>query len=80
MVSSIGTVVERATGVTDNKWVAIHVAQEPDHVAEADKTMLEGFTPKEEDQIVEAADEMWRLWMRFFQRLETETAIGTAFA
>ena len=80
MVSSIGTAVERAASVTDNEWVAIHIAQEPDHVAEAGKTMLEGFAPKEEDRIVEAADEMWLLWTRFFQRLETKTGISTPVA
>jgi hypothetical protein len=80
MVSSIGTAVERATGVTDNRWVAIHVAQEPDHVAGAGRTMLEGFTAQEEDRIVEAADEMWRLWTRFFQRLAVETGIGAVAA
>ena len=76
MVSSIGTAVNRTTQAEENRWVAIHVAQEPDHVAEASSTMLEGFTPEEEDEIVRAADEMWALWTRFFQRLSAETGIG----
>lgn len=80
MVSSIGTAVERSTGMTENKWVAIHIAQEPDHVAGAGKTMLEGFSGEEENRIAEAADEMWQLWNRFFRRLARETGIGAAMA
>jgi len=76
MVSSIGTAVERATGTTENKWVTIHVAQEPDHVNEAGKTLLEGLSSEEQDQIFEAAEEMWGLWARFFHRLSAETGIG----
>jgi pyrroloquinoline quinone (PQQ) biosynthesis protein C len=76
MVSSIGTAVERATGVAENKWVAIHVAQEPDHVAEAGHTMLEGYTREQEDEIVRSADQMWQLWTRFFQRISVETGIS----
>ena len=76
IVSSIGTAVDRSIGVTENKWVAIHFAQEPDHVAEAGKTILDGFSVEEEDRIIEAANEMWRLWNRFFQRLAAETGIG----
>ncbi|HUC59548.1 MAG TPA: iron-containing redox enzyme family protein [Streptosporangiaceae bacterium] len=78
MVSSIGKAVERATGQTKNQWVIIHVAQEPDHVAEAGRTMLDGFTPPEQDEVLTAADEMWTLWSGFFDRLSAETGIGLA--
>ena len=74
MVSSIGTVVGRATGVTDLEWVDIHVEQEPDHVDEANHTMLQRFCPDEEDVVAENAEEMWRLWTGFFDRLHHEIA------
>ena len=73
MVSGIGTAIERATGVTNLEWVNIHVEQEPDHVEEADHTMLLSFGPSEESLILSSAEEMWRLWIAFFDRLESET-------
>ncbi|GGU48395.1 TenA family transcriptional regulator [Streptomyces violascens] len=76
MVSSIGTAVEKASGERDNAWVAIHVEQEPDHVEEAGHTLMEGFTEADEDQVVAAADEMWRLWSGFFDQLVGETGLG----
>src|SRR5262245_53715 len=47
MVSSIGKAIERTTGISDNEWVAIHVAQEPDHVEEANHALLAEFTAEE---------------------------------
>ncbi|WP_431873280.1 TenA family transcriptional regulator [Amycolatopsis sacchari] len=76
MVSSIGKAVERATGVTGNKWVTIHVAQEPDHVDQAKAALLAGLSPEQEEAVVAAADEMWRLWSGFFDRLVTESGVG----
>lgn len=78
MVSSIGTVIERTTGVTDNHWVSIHVEQEPDHVEEANHALLADFTAAQSDAVVAAADEMWRLWTVFFDRLAAETGIGAS--
>ncbi len=72
MVSGIGTAVRRVTGVDELEWVDIHVQQEPDHVEEADHTMLDSFTPEEQGHIAAAAERMWRLWIRFFDRLESE--------
>ena len=75
MVSSIGRAIERTTGISDNEWVAIHVAQEPDHVDEANYALLADFTAEEEQAVLEAADEMWRLWTAFFDRLALETDV-----
>ena len=72
MVSGIGTAVERATGASDIEWVNIHVAQEPDHVEEADHAMLPSFSAGEEASIIEYAEQMWSLWIAFFDRLQRE--------
>ena len=76
MVSSIGTAVARTTGVTDNKWVSIHVSQEPDHVDQARQALFSDLTPAGEDAVVESAEELWRLWSGFFDRLVLESGIG----
>jgi pyrroloquinoline quinone (PQQ) biosynthesis protein C len=76
MVSSIGKAIERTSGVSDNEWVTIHIEQEPDHVEEANHALLADFTAEQERQVLEAADEMWRLWTAFFDRLAAETGVG----
>jgi pyrroloquinoline quinone (PQQ) biosynthesis protein C len=76
MVSSIGKAIEQTTGITDNQWVAIHIEQEPDHVEEANHALLADFTAEQEDAVIVAADEMWRLWTAFFDRLALETGVG----
>ena len=73
MVSSIGTAIERVTGLDDNEWVRIHVEQEPDHVESAEETLLAGFTADDAPRVNESAQEMWRLWAGFFDRLDAET-------
>ncbi len=80
MVSSIGKAIEQATGVTDNKWVTIHVAQEPDHVDQAKAALLSDLTAEQERVVLEAADEMWRLWTGFFDRLVVASGVGTMTA
>jgi pyrroloquinoline quinone (PQQ) biosynthesis protein C len=72
MVSGIGVAVERATGVKDLEWVNIHLKQESDHVVEADNAVLANFKAGDEPQVLEAAAEMWRLWISFFDRLQIE--------
>ncbi len=72
MVSGIGTAVERVTGVRDLEWVRIHVEQEPDHVEEANHATTRAFLPEEEDLILAHAEEMWSLWIAFFDKLEEE--------
>lgn len=76
MVSSIGLVVERSTGISDNDWVSIHVVQEPDHVDEANHALLADLTAEQADAVLAAADEMWRLWIGFFDRVAAETGVG----
>lgn len=75
MVSSIGKAIERTTGVADNEWVSIHVEQEPDHVEEANHALLANFSAEEERAVFEAADEMWRLWTAFFDRLAVQAGV-----
>ena len=75
MVSSIGKAIERTTGISDNEWVAIHVSQEPDHVEEANHALLADFTADEAQSVLEAADDMWRLWTAFFDRLALEADV-----
>jgi len=77
MVSSIGAAVQQVTGSSDNEWVRIHVEQEPDHVEEANHTVLEGFTAEEDSTVLASAEEMWSLWTGFFDRLAKETGVGT---
>lgn len=80
MVSSIGRAIERATGITENEWVSIHVAQEPDHVEEANHALMADFTAEEERQVLAAADRMWRLWTAFFDRLVVEAEVPVTAA
>jgi pyrroloquinoline quinone (PQQ) biosynthesis protein C len=77
MVSSIGKAIERTTGVTDNEWVTIHVQQEPDHVEEANHALLGQLSAEQERAVVESADEMWRLWTAFFDRLAAESGVAS---
>jgi hypothetical protein len=60
MVSGIGAAVEHATGVIDLEWVRIHVEQEPDHVEEANHSLLQDFGPDEEAAILKSAEEIGR--------------------
>jgi pyrroloquinoline quinone (PQQ) biosynthesis protein C len=80
MVSSIGKVIARTTGVTDNEWVAIHVEQEPDHVEEANHVLLADFTPEQQQAVLDSADEMWQLWTSFFDRLVVESGVEATAA
>lgn len=73
MVSAVGKAVSGATGVTDLEWVDIHLKQEPDHVAEANHTLLDNFGEVEESQLIKNAEQMWHLWIGFFDQLELET-------
>lgn len=74
MVSSIGKAVAHATGVRELEWVDIHVQQEPDHVEEANHSLMGGFDDAAVSRVVESADEMWRLWTGFFDRLQRDIA------
>jgi pyrroloquinoline quinone (PQQ) biosynthesis protein C len=69
MVSGIGNAVRRVSGLKSLPWVDIHIQQEPDHVDQANEALEAGFTPEEVDMIVGSAEEMWTLWIAFFDRL-----------
>ncbi len=88
MVAGIGNAVRRVSGLQDLPWVDIHIQQEPDHVEQANEALEAGFTPAEVETIVAGAEEMWTLWIDFFNRLrqvmfgtlpvEAEAAVATA--
>jgi len=69
MVAGIGNAVRRVSGLQDLPWVDIHIQQEPDHVEQVNEAIEPDFTPEEVDRIVASAEEMWSLWIGFFDRL-----------
>ena len=69
MVSGIGNAVRRVSGMQDLPWVDIHILQEPDHVEQASEAVDLGFSDSEVQKIVASAEEMWQLWIAFFDRL-----------
>lgn len=69
MVAGIGSAVRRVSGLADLPWVDIHVQQEPDHVEQANEALEVAFSAAEVDAIVASAEEMWTLWIAFFDRL-----------
>lgn len=75
MVSAIGAAVKRESGTERNAWVDIHVTQEPDHVDQATNALFSGLAPDEEQAVIESAEEMWRHWTAFFDRLAVETGM-----
>lgn len=72
MVAGMGNAVRKVSGVKDLPWVDIHIEQEPNHVEQASGAVDSGFSDQEIDQIEASAEEMWRLWISFFDRLRTE--------
>jgi pyrroloquinoline quinone (PQQ) biosynthesis protein C len=69
MVAGIGNAVRRVSGLKDLPWVDIHILQEPEHVAQVNEAIEPDFTDEEIDAIVASAEEMWSLWINFFNRL-----------
>jgi pyrroloquinoline quinone (PQQ) biosynthesis protein C len=69
MVSGIGEAVRRVTDKKKLPWVDIHIAQEPDHVEKVNEATEPKFSPDEEALIVQSAEEMWSLWIAFFNQL-----------
>jgi pyrroloquinoline quinone (PQQ) biosynthesis protein C len=69
MVAGIGNAVRRVSGLKDLPWVDIHILQEPEHVAQVNEAIEPDFTDEEVDVIVANAEEMWSLWINFFNRL-----------
>ncbi|MEX5712628.1 iron-containing redox enzyme family protein [Parafrankia sp. FMc6] len=74
MVSGIGAAVERAAGNRDLEWVRIHVEQEPDHVDDASRAVFREVDDTQARRVIDAAEQMWRLWTAFFDRLDAELA------
>jgi len=72
MVGGLGQAVTRVSGMTKLPWVDIHIQQEPEHVEQATEALDANFTADEVKSIVASAEEMWRLWIAFFDRLRTE--------
>jgi len=72
MVGGLGQAVTRVSGMTKLPWVDIHIQQEPEHVEQATEALDANFTVDEVKSIVASAEEMWRLWIAFFDRLRTE--------
>jgi pyrroloquinoline quinone (PQQ) biosynthesis protein C len=69
MVAGIGNAVRRVSGLKDLPWVDIHIQQEPDHVEQASGALEAGLTAAEVEKVEASAEEMWRLWIAFFDRL-----------
>ncbi|MDP9120808.1 MAG: iron-containing redox enzyme family protein [Acidobacteriota bacterium] len=69
MVGGMGIAVRRVSGLKELPWVDIHVQQEPDHVEQATEALESNFNAAEVETIVASAEEMWRLWTAFFNRL-----------
>ena len=61
--------MRRTTGLKSLPWVDIHVKQEPDHVETAGHTVGLEYTDAELATITRGAEEMWQLWVGFFEEL-----------
>lgn len=72
MVSGVGQAVRAVTGAKELPWVDIHVLQEPEHVEQASEALEPNFTAEEEAEIQRAAEDMWRHWIAFFDRIRAE--------
>lgn len=72
MVSTIGALMRRCTGLRTLEWVNIHVAQEPGHVDSSNQTLDPSFGEEEQRRIVTSAEKMWTLWTDFFKSIRQE--------
>lgn len=71
MVSGIGKAVRRLSGKQELRWVDIHIRQEPGHVDQATVATHGAFSPDQQQRILSSAEEMWRLWIAFFNSLQS---------
>ena len=69
IVSGLGAAVTAASGQDKLPWVEIHVEQEPEHVRKARHAVRLDFSAEDMAEIVENAEEIWRLWDGFFSGL-----------
>ncbi|WP_164000313.1 TenA family transcriptional regulator [Pyxidicoccus caerfyrddinensis] len=74
MVAKLGKLLRRTTGLKSLPWVDIHVKQEPDHVETAGHTVGLQYTDDEMATIVRGAEEIWTLWVGFFEELHNRVA------
>lgn len=72
MVSTIGALMKRCTGLRSLEWVNIHVAQEPGHVESSNRALDASFDEDERRRVVASAEEMWTLWTDFFKSIRQE--------
>ena len=72
MVATIGALMKRCTGLQTLRWVDIHVAQEPGHVASSSQTLDQALDQDEQHRVVTSAEEMWTLWINFFKSIRQE--------
>jgi len=72
MVAGMGNAVRKVSGVKDLPWVDIHIEQEPNHVQQASGAVETGFSEADVAAIEESAEEIWSLWIAFFDRLRAE--------
>lgn len=69
MVSGIGVAVRKVSGMKNLPWVDIHVLQEPHHVDEASNALEPELSAQQYESVVASAEQMWRLWIAFFDEL-----------
>lgn len=72
MVSTVGELMAKCTGNDDLAWVNIHVKQEPDHVESSNEALRPAFTVSEQREIIREAEQLWTLWIGFFESVEKE--------
>jgi hypothetical protein len=72
MVSAVGELMRRCTGKRNLAWVNIHVLQEPNHVASSQQALEPEWDEAEQWQIIQSAEELWRLWINFFKSIHQE--------
>ena len=76
MVSTIGALMKRCTGLRTLPWVDIHVQQEPGHVESSKQTLELSLDQDAQHRVVSSAEEMWTLWTDFFRSIRGEILPG----
>jgi pyrroloquinoline quinone (PQQ) biosynthesis protein C len=81
MVSQVNKALRHLAPNADLPWVDIHISQEPNHVAQANRSIDIGLTEEEERAFISAAESVWSLWGGMFasaSRLAAEPKQRTA--
>ena len=66
MVSKMEQALRIVAPDADLPWVDIHVSQEPNHVAQVNRSVDIDFSPQERVEFVAAAESLWNLWSGMF--------------